>query len=105
MRKIILLSLIWLGTIGNTQQNGIPDLNKSEDLQKLGIGKIIEKDRSILKQVTLKEINGEYVVYVKNESLHDMHLGYIDHLEFPLSKWGNLTIEFANNKPVVTILP
>jgi len=104
MRRIFILAIIWLGTLSVTWQNPFPDLNKEADLAKLGIGKIIEKDNSIIKQITLKEIKEHWIVYIKNESLHDKHMEYIKRLEFPNSKWGKLKIEFPDNKPEVTYL-
>ena len=104
MRKFLLLSFIWLATLSVTWQNALPDLSKEADLAKLGLGRIIEKDNSITKHITLKEVKEHWIVYLKNESLHDKHTEYIKRLEFPNSRWGKLKIEFPNNKPEVSYL-
>ncbi|HXB40734.1 MAG TPA: hypothetical protein VNZ49_09345 [Bacteroidia bacterium] len=104
MRKLIILSLIWLGTLSVTLQNSFPDLTKPEDLARLGVGKIIEKDNSIVKQIILKEVKEYWIVYLKDESMHDKYTEYIKYLEFPNSKWGKIKIEFPNNKPEITLI-
>ncbi len=104
MQRTLILLIIWLGSLSANMQGPFPDLSKPEDLAKLGKGRIIEKDNSILKQIDLKEIKEYWIVYVKNESLHDKPMEYIKHLEFPNSKWGPLKIEFKKNKPEVSYL-
>ena len=104
MRKLIVLSLVWLVTLSASTQGFLPDLNKQEDLIKLGVGKIIEKDNSIVKQITLKEIKEYWIVYLKDESMHDKAMEVIKRIEFPSSSWGRIKIEFPNNKPEVSYI-
>jgi hypothetical protein len=105
MNRFIALAFIWLLTASATLQGGLPDLNKPEDIAELGKGKIIENDNSIIKQITLKEIREHWIVYVKNQSLHDKHMESIRRIEFPESKWGRIKIEFPNNKAEASLLP
>ena len=105
MRKLIFLSLVWLGTISANVQGFLPDLEKQEDLVKLGVGKIIEKDNSIIKQITLKEIKEYWIVFLKDESMHDKAMETIKRIEFPYSSWGKIKIEFPNNKPEASFIP
>ncbi len=101
MRKLIILPLL-LFTLYATGQVIEPDLSKKEDLKNLGIGRIIEKDNSILKHITILEVKEYWIVFVKNESLHDMPMQSISRIEFPESKWGKLIITFSNNKPEIS---
>ena len=104
MRKLITLSCVLLLTLSATIQNNFPDLSRKEDLIKMGIGKIIEKDNSIIKKITLAEIKDYWIIYLKDESLHDKAMESIKRIEFPESKWGRLKVEFPNNKPEVSFL-
>jgi hypothetical protein len=92
-----------IGSFPAVCQNNSPDLSNTSDLAKLGVGKIIEKDNCVIKEISLKEIQGNGIVYVKNESLHDKAFDYIKRLEFPASVWGWMKIEFVNHKPVISI--
>ena len=58
MRYLIILSFIWLVSLSAGVQSSFPDLTKKEDLKALGVGKIIEKDRSIITKITLEEAAG-----------------------------------------------
>jgi len=104
MRKLIIILFLGFGMLSAATQGFLPDLANSEDLQKLGEGKIIEKDNCIIKRVTLKEIKDHWVIYIKDASLHDKHMEYIKRIEFPNSKWGKIKIEFPNNKPEASFL-
>ena len=103
MYRLIAIACFWLFTAA-VSQNWFPDLSKPEDIAALGTGKIIEKDNSIIKQITLKEIREHWVVYIKNASLHDMPMENIRRLEFHNTKWGSIKIEFPDNKPEVTAI-
>lgn len=103
MHKAILLLTLWLSFV-SLRQDCLPDLSKPQDLAGLGTGQIIEKDNTIIKHITLKEIKEQWIVYIKDQSLHDKHMDYIRRLEFPNSKWGKLHIEFPNYKPRVTLI-
>jgi hypothetical protein len=103
MQKTIILLILWLG-LTLSGQSCLPDLSKPQDLAGLGTGQLIEKDNTILKRITLKEIKDQWIVYLKDQSLHDKHMDYIRRLEFPASKWGRLYIEFVNYKPTVTLI-
>lgn len=101
MCTLKIFALILLITLTSAQQNQRPDLAKKEDLKALGIGKIIEKDRSILKNITLHEVKEYWIVYVKNGSVHDLMMEKIDRIEFSESKWGSIKIEFPGGKPKI----
>src|SRR5207249_12130852 len=97
MNKLI-LSVFILFAMYASGQVIEPNLSNKEHLKSLGVGKIIEKDHSILKNITLLEITEYWVVYLKNESIHDLSMESIKRIEFPESKWGYLSIEFPDNK-------
>lgn len=104
MIRFFALISLWLLAASASLQEGLPDLGKSEDIAGLGTGKIIEMDNTIVKRITLKEIHGHWIVYIKNESLHDKHMETIRRIEFPESRWGRIKIEFPNNKAEVSAL-
>ena len=104
MRSLILFSLILIATNSIATRAQLPDLSKQEDLKALGIGRIVEKDRSILKNITLYEVREYWVVYVKNGSIHDLLMEKIDRIEFRESKWGPVKIEFPGGKPKISEL-
>ena len=85
-------------------QNISPDLTKADDLKALGIGRIIEKDNSIIKSIKLIEVNKYWIVYEKNSSTHDLMMEVILRIEFPDSKWAPLKLEFPNNTPETNYL-
>ena len=92
---------IWIFFFSGTLFNDFPDLTNKEDLVDLGVGKIIEKDQSIIIKITLFEINENAIIYIKNESMHDIAISEIDKIEFPKSKWGAIRIRFLNSKPQI----
>jgi hypothetical protein len=98
MKKLFSLVFIFLATCSSAQVI-VPDLSNAEDLKKLGIGKIIEKDNSILKNITLLEVKENGIVYLKDGSMHDMTIESIKRIEFPESRWNSIIIEFKENKP------
>ncbi|MGZ3862439.1 MAG: hypothetical protein ACXVPN_03015 [Bacteroidia bacterium] len=97
MKPTIIASLLMLALSSTAQVIG-PDLNKKEDLKKLGAGKIFEKDEFIIKHITLIEIREKYIVYEKEGSLHDLPIEVIRKIEFPESKWKIIYIEFSEGK-------
>ena len=99
--QTLIMSLIALAIMLSPQQRHRPDLTKREDLIALGPGKIIEKDRSVLKNITLHEVKEYWIVYVKNGSVHDLMMEKIDRIEFSESKWGPIKIEFPGGKPKI----
>lgn len=101
MTKLIILLLVLTVTVEVVSQSPQPDLTKKEDLKALGVGRIVEKDRSIVKNIMLHEVNEYWIVYLKNQSVHDMMMESIDRLEFLESKWGRLTIKFQDGKPKI----
>lgn len=103
MKKIFFLLIIWLGALSAAIQNPYPDLTNPDDLLKLGKGRIIEKDNCIIKDVVLNAVKDSWIVYIKNESLHDKTTESIKRLEFPASAWGSVKIEFVNDKPLISI--
>lgn len=101
MQPLMMLSLI-LAIMLSPQQSQRPDLLKKEDLVALGVGKIVEKDRSVIKNITLHEVKEYWIVYIKNGSIHDLMIERIDRIEFSESKWGLVKIEFTNGKAKVS---
>ncbi len=93
MKTLIILSFVML-TLSSVAQVIVPDLSKKEDLQSLGIGKIFEKDNSIIKNIQITEVKEYGIVYLKNESTHDIAKETISRIEFLESKWGKIKIEF-----------
>ncbi len=100
--QTLIMSLIVLALMLSPQQGHRPDLTKREDLIALGSGKIIEKDRSIIKNITLHEVKEYWIVYVKNGSIHDLLMEKIDRIEFNESKWGRIKLEFPDGKPKIS---
>ena len=97
----ILFMIIGLFFFGVTD---LPDLSKKEDLKSLGIGRIIEEDKSTISKIMLYEVHEYWIVYMKDESLHEMSMDEIQQIEFKASKWGVVKITFPKNKTVITIL-
>ncbi len=98
MTNIIILSLALMFALKVGAQNKNPDFTKPEDLKALGVGKIVEKDNSIIKHIKILEIKEYWIVYEKNSSSHDIAMDVIRRIEFPKSKWGDVKLEFPNNK-------
>lgn len=104
MRFIIFILFIAVLGLSMASKNEGPDLTKKDDLKSLGIGRIVEKDRSVITRIILEEITEYAVVYIKDESLHDIAIEQISKIEFKETKWGPLKIEFPENKPRITLL-
>ncbi len=79
----------------------LPDLKNKNDLKSLGVGRIIEKDNTIISHIGLFEVNEYWIVYVKNESLHEIRMADIKQIEFKKSKWGFIEITFVENQPII----
>ena len=104
MKTLIVLSLVLITTYSVATHAQLPDLSKKEDLKALGIGRIIEKDRSVLKNITLHEVKEYWVVYIKNGSIHDLLMEKIERVEFSESKWGPIKLEFTDGKPRISAM-
>lgn len=104
MRNLTIVSFMAVIFLSAYTSKDLPDLSKKEDLKALGTGKIVEKDRSVITRIILEEVNENAVVYIKNESMHDIAIDQIARIEFRETKWGPLKIEFPNNKPRITKL-
>lgn len=104
MKTLIVLSLVLIAAHSGAMQSQLPDLSKKEDLQALGVGKIVEKDRSILKNITLHEVKDYWIAYVKNGSIHDLLTEKIERVEFSESKWGPIKLEFPDGKPRISVM-
>ncbi|HZX73944.1 MAG TPA: hypothetical protein VFE57_05975 [Cyclobacteriaceae bacterium] len=100
MRSIILTVLLSLACNSVFAQ----DLPTNPEKEDLGVGTIVLKDHSIIKNITIHEIKDYWIVYVKNESLHDLMMEKIERIEFPKSEWGNVKIEFRDHKPTLMFL-
>lgn len=103
MRTLIIFSFVLVMFYAVAIQMQLPDLTRKEDLEALGFGRIIEKDQSVLKNITLYEVHTYWIVYVKNGSVHDLPMEKIGRIEFSESKWGILKIEFPNNVPKISV--
>ncbi len=104
MRQLIIIACFGLLLVSAVIQKPWPDLSKKEDLKTLGMGRIVETDGSIFTKIILEEVNDYSIVYIKNESLHDMAIDKINRMEFNNTKWGPLKIEFNNGKPIFSLL-
>ena len=71
------------------------------DLTKFGVGKIIEKDKTIIKRITVVEVHETYIVYEKEGSLHDHEIERIDYIDFPDAPKGAVVVKFDKSGPVV----
>lgn len=100
MKKYILVLIFLAVPFTHFAQSNLPDFSKKEDLEALGKGKIYETDNSTIRDIQIFEIKEFWVVYIKNESLHDILIEKIERIEFPYSKWGSIVVTFRNNKPV-----
>ena len=105
MRILIIFSLVLIASHSVATRAQLPDLSKKEDLKALGVGRIVEKDRSILKNITLHEVKEYWVVYIKNGSIHDLLMEKIDRIEFRDTKWGAVKIEFHGGIPKISNYP
>ena len=70
----------------------------------LGKGIIYLKEKRVIKNIRLKEIKTYWIIYQKDESLHDRMMDEIVRIEFPDAKPEPLIMEFENNKPVLKIM-
>jgi hypothetical protein len=70
-------------------------------LEQLGKGTIYMKDNTIIKNVLLKEIKTFWIVYEKQQSLHDKLMEAIERIEFPDAKPFPAKMTFEKNQPVV----
>lgn len=104
MQTMIMFSIALASTFAQASQSEWPDLSKKEDLIGLGVGRIVEKDHSIIKNITLHEVKEYWIVYIKNGSIHDLMTERIDRIEFSESKWGRIKIEFPGGKPKIATL-
>ena len=100
MRALNILLFILVIAFSSASKAQPPDLTRKEDLKALGVGKIVEKDGSIIKSVVLHEVREYWVVYIKRGSMHDLMMERVNWIEFSESKWGPLKIEFSNGKPI-----
>ena len=66
---------------------------------KFGTGRIMLKDRGIIKNVKIYEIHPYWIVYIKNGSLHDLMIEKIQRIE--IGKEKQRTIYFDNNKLII----
>ena len=72
------------------------------NFKKLGKGRIVEKDRSIKKNILLWEIHLQtedkagWITYIKDGSLHDLLIEKIERIEFPASEQGAVKMVFEN---------
>lgn len=69
------------------------------NINNLGYGRIILKDGTVKKNCILKEINKNWIVYMKDKVLHDMMIDRIKRIEFADK---SLAIFFdEKNKPML----
>ena len=67
----------------------------------LGKGIIYLKERSIIKNILLKEIKAYWIIYQKDGSFHDKMMDEILRIEFPNANPEPIVMEFVNNKMIV----
>ncbi len=103
MRVLNIILLVLMFNLFAGAQGKLPDLNNTEDLKLLGVGRIIEKDKSIIKNITLREVKESWIIYLKDESLHDISMEVIACIEFHDTRWGYLKIRFPENKPEIIV--
>jgi hypothetical protein len=99
--NILFSLLLCAGISASTFDPELPDLKNKNDLKSLGKGSIIEKDNSIISHIVLFEVHEYWIVYIKNESLHEIRMDDVNRLEFKKSKWGYIEITFPDNQPVI----
>jgi hypothetical protein len=63
----------------------------------LGKGIIYTKNKRVIKNMRLAEIKAYWIIYKKDESLHDMMMDEIKRIEFPEAKPEPVALEFENN--------
>lgn len=101
MKNFILVLMLLALHHSVLSQSKLPDLSNKDDLAALGEGKIFETDNTTIRDIQIFEIKEFWLVYIKNNSLHDILFDKIMKIEFPNSKWGKIYIVFINKKPVV----
>ena len=99
MKKYIFILMILALPPVLFAQTKLPDLSNKENLEALGIGKIYETDNTSIRDIKIFEIKEFWIVYIKDDSLHDILIEKINRIEFPESKWGRIVVTFKNNKP------
>ena len=104
MHTLIMMSIFLTIAYSSSSQSQWPDLSKKGDLLALGVGRIVEKDRTIIKNITIHEVKEYWIVYIKNGSIHDLMTERIDRIEFSECKWGRIKIEFPGGKPKIAAL-
>jgi hypothetical protein len=104
MERVFLLFSVWLILFSGSINDDIPNLNSKEDLIKLGMGKIVEKDNCVITRIFLEEVREFGITYRKDDSLHDIAIDDINRLEFKNSKWGPIKIKFSKNGPLISAL-
>ena len=71
----------------------------------LGKGIIYLKEKRIIKNIILKEIKTYWIIYQKDESLHDKMMDEILRIEFPDANPEPIVMEFVNNKMIAKKMP
>ncbi len=105
MKKASLIGFVLICFIHLGLQTPIqPNLQSAEDLKALGVGRVIESDGTIIKNIKLLEIKEYWIVYIKNNSTHDLMMEKINRIEFDKSNWGQLKIIFENNQAKISPL-
>ncbi|HLF33402.1 MAG TPA: hypothetical protein VI583_04165 [Cyclobacteriaceae bacterium] len=104
MRYPGMLLIFLLIRLTGMAQNISMDLNNKEVLKHLGIGRIIETDKTMIRNITLHELKESWIIYKKDGSLHDLLMEKISLIEFPESMWGSVTIEFPENMPKISLM-
>ena len=76
----------------------------SVSIESLGKLRIIEKDGTIKKNVTLKEIHSYWIVYEKDASLHDILISSINRIEIGDKKYKAIYFS-KSGKAVIRLIP
>lgn len=76
----------------------------SISIESLGKLRIIEKDGTIKKNITLKEIHAYWIIYEKDNSLHDFLISSIERIEIGDNKYKAIYFN-KNGKALIRPVP
>src|SRR5688572_24556931 len=88
------LILIMLGIL----QQLLAQTGSTDAMKQLGKGIIYLKEQRIIKNIRLKEMKSNYVVYEKDGSLHDRLFDEIKRIDFPDARPLPMQLTFTDGK-------
>ena len=77
------------------------DNGRTVALDKIGLTRIVFRDGSIKKACKLKEIHDLWIVYVKNEVLHDQMIDKIERIEISTEKFPAIVFDEKGKSSIV----